>query len=160
MVISDIAAAVLQGIGAAAGLMGPSPLVGTTTTTTTAAAAGPPSEAATADGGEQQPQPQPRTTTKLKSSDPKWGGETVVLRCFMAAGALPLRLSHVVATVRHQARVGSDPILGEAVIPLHALPRSLDSSDSGGGSAAAGSKCQFSAALIKDGRRTGRMEGY
>ena len=46
--------------------------------------------------------------------------------------------------LRLQARMGGDPVLGEAVLPLRALP-------------ADGSPLRVSALLAKDGRRCGKV---
>lgn len=76
---------------------------------------------------------------------------------------LPIRLSALVLTVRHQARiVGSDPILGEVAIGLHALQGAAPAVGAAGTGAAAlaSERTHFSAFLAKDGRRTGRIEGY
>ena len=59
-----------------------------------------------------------RTSTRLNSLDPSWEGEQLTLRTSVAIGLLSNAGANLVARVQHQSMLGSDEILGEAVISL------------------------------------------
>jgi hypothetical protein len=90
-----------------------------------------------------------RTSTRLKSLEPAWEGERVLLRShvpcvpptlFLTAGA------HLVARVHQHAMIGSDAVLGEALISLVPM-------------LGVEVAVHFSVELVKDGCKCGNLQG-
>ena len=96
---------------------------------------------------------QPSTTVRDQTLHPEWRGETVYL-CSLIGDITRLRRCHLLLIVRHQSKskLGSDSVLGEAVVPLRQLM------NNGGGAGGSVPLMHAAVDVSKDGRHSGKLE--